>query len=158
MKITGNTQGEIAGPCEKQGMQGAIEIFSFDHLVQIPRSEDTGLPVWPRLHSNIKVSKEIDKSTPKLYQALCTGELLQEVDFAWIHGTDIGSEEKYYTVRIEQALITGIRPWAPNRLDPDNTVYRYLEEVLFAYEKITWTWVPDGIEYVDYWTKSGKGI
>ncbi len=83
MTIKGETQGPIDGSCDLKDLEGTIEIYSFDHTVEVPRSRETGLPTGRRVHLDITVNKEVDKSTPKLYKALCDGEKLTEVVFSW---------------------------------------------------------------------------
>ncbi len=151
MTITGENQGPIQGSCDLKGLEGKIEVFSFNHKVEIPRKSDTGSHLGNRVHSNITVLKETDKSTPKLYQALCTGEQLTEVTFSWYRYTEIKGDLKYYTVHIENSIITCIDPWVPNRLDPANAGYHHMENVSFLYGKIRWTWEIGIIEYEDCW-------
>uniref|UniRef100_UPI00047F47E0 type VI secretion system tube protein TssD n=2 Tax=Paraburkholderia mimosarum TaxID=312026 RepID=UPI00047F47E0 len=62
-----------------------------------------------------------------------------------------GTEEKYYTVKLSNAILTNVRAWTPNCLAPENKQMGHMEEISFAYEKITWTFEPDGIEAEDSW-------
>ncbi len=152
MWITGKSQGPIEGSVDLKDTKGSIELYSYDHKVAIPRSPDTGLYKGRRLHHEITVCKETDKSTPKLYQALCTGEVLTDVIMSWYRFMDVKGPVKLYTVMIENSIITCIKPWIPNRMDPSYEGYYHMENVSFSYEKITWTWEPDGIKFIDSWT------
>ena len=151
MNLTGVNQGSIDGSSDLP--EGTIEIYEFKHSVAIPRSGETGLPVGRRIHHDIKICKETDKSTPKLFKALCDGEKLTTVEFSWFRpdGTPGGEKEKYYTVQLENAIITRIKPYSPQRLDLTKEGFKFMEEVSFAYEKIIWIWEPDGIEHEDLW-------
>ncbi|OQY58665.1 MAG: hypothetical protein B6245_10625 [Desulfobacteraceae bacterium 4572_88] len=152
MTLKGESQGTIDGSCDVKDLKDTIEIFAFDHVVELPRSRDMGLPTGRRVHLDITVSKEIDKSTPKLYKALCDREKLTEVIFSWYRPDgETGGRDNYYTVRLEDAVITRISPCAPHRLDPSNVTQKFMENVSFAYEKIIWTYEPDGIEHEDMW-------
>ncbi len=155
MTITGENQGLIQGSCDLKDLEGKIEVFSFSHKVEIPRKSDTGSHLGNRVHSNITVLKETDKSTPKLYQALCTGEQLTEVIFSWYRYTKIKGDLIYYTVRLEKSIITAIEPWVPNRLDTANTANHHMENISFLYGKIRWRWEPDHTEYEDSWLTPG---
>jgi len=62
-----------------------------------------------------------------------------------------GTEEKYYTVKLSNAILTNMKSWTPNALDPENRQMGHMEDVSFTYEKITWTFDPDGIEAEDSW-------
>jgi type VI secretion system secreted protein Hcp len=102
------------------------------------------------------ITKEIDRSTPMLYQALCTGELLTDVTLDWYRLDGSGDEELYFSMRMENATITRIHPWVPNVLDRTSEGLRHMEDVSIAYEKIIWTWEPDGIEFEDQWGEFGE--
>ena len=150
--ITGESQGVIEGSCDLEELAGKIEIYAYEHLVDIPRDKHSGLPIGRRVHRAITFTKEIDKSTPKLYQALCKGEKLSEVEFAWYRYVEGGGHDIYYTLRLENALITSIKPGISTQLKTGQQDSLHLEDVSLTYEKIIWTWVPDGIEFEDAWT------
>ena len=103
------------------------------------------------MHGPTTLTKEIDKSSPKLFQALTSGEQMKTVVLEFYRISPKGTEEKYYTVKLENAILTSIRSWTPNCLDPDNKQMGHMEDVAFTYEKITWTFDPDGIEAEDSW-------
>ncbi|MNS82421.1 Major exported protein [compost metagenome] len=48
-------------------------------------------------------------------------------------------------------MVVGTRLWVPNCLQPDNRQLGHMEDVELTYEKIVWTWEPDGIESEDSW-------
>ena len=150
LRITGEVQGEIEGSCELEDREGTILVQAFDHLVEIP-TDERGVAAGRRRHSPITITKEIDRSTPMLYQALCTGELLTEVVLDWYRFDEGGEEELYFSLEMNNAMITRIRPWVPNVLDRGNEQLRHMEDISIAYESIIWTWEPDGIEYEDRW-------
>ncbi|MBF0237890.1 MAG: type VI secretion system tube protein Hcp [SAR324 cluster bacterium] len=180
MEIEGESQGVIEGSCIKKDFEKTIELYSFEHNVEIPQNTSTGLFTGIRIHRPIIIYKEIDRSTPKLYQALCTCEKLKTVTFSWHRFVRAGSPELFYKVELENASIVDVRPWIQNRRElvehaswhqvkvdsgngqgqvysrsePYENMLPHMERVSFTYEKITWTWVPDGIEYVDTWTSS----
>ncbi len=148
--IIGEEQGQIEGSCDTDGREGTIQVLRFDHSVEIPTSAD-GITAGRRVHRPFIISKETDKSTPMLFQALCTGELLSEVILDWYRIDGTGEQELYYTIKLYNALISKVRPWVPDILDQSKSAYRHMEDVSFTYEKIIWTWEPDGIEYEDAW-------
>lgn len=150
LTITGEVQGLIEGSCELDEREGTILVQAFDHVVEIP-TDDRGIASGRRMHRPMMITKEIDKSTPMLYQALCTGELLTEVTLDWYRLDGTGDEELYYSIELENAMITRIHPWVPNVLDRSSEGLRHMEDVSIAYERIIWTWEPDGIEYEDAW-------
>lgn len=151
MTLMGENQGKIDGSCEMQGREDTILIEAFDHEVRIPRDPQTGLSTGKRIHNALSVVKVFDKASPKLYQALCTGEHMKDVTLKWYRIDATGQEEHYFTHVLEDAIIVSIKPWMPNCLDPQTESYTHMEEVMFTYKKIRWTWEIDGIESEDSW-------
>ena len=151
LSITGKDQGKIQGSCLFKEHEKEIEIYSFDHVVEVPANLDSPVSSGQPVHTPIVINKEVDKSSPKLYQALCRREVLTEVIFYWYRYTENGQYSLFYSVRLENALIAKIKPWMPNFFDLENErQYRFMEDVSFNYEKITWSYGPDGdVEYED---------
>ncbi|QTA79706.1 Putative Type VI secretion system tube protein Hcp [Desulfonema limicola] len=155
MEITGETQGKIEGSGEMP--RGNIKIFGFEHIVEIPRSQNTGLPTGPRIHNDIVIVKEVDKSTPRLYKALCEGEKLTRIELSWNRPLkDLSENENYYLISLRNAIITRIQPVISQEYPIKD--YKIMEKISFAYEKIIWTWKPDNIIHEDSWIEPNKII
>jgi len=105
-----------------------------------------------RVHNPLIITKVFDKSSPKLYQALCTGEHMTEVVIKWYRIDPTGQEEHYFTTALEDAIVVSMKPNMPNCLDPVMESFSHMENVAFTYRKIKWTWEADGIESEDDWT------
>jgi type VI secretion system secreted protein Hcp len=151
MELTGNNQGKIDGSVTQQGRENTILIEAMNHMVRIPRDPQTGLPTGKRIHEALTVTKVYDKSSPKLYQALCTGEHFSDVSIKWYRIDPTGQEEHYFTHKLIDAILVDIKPWMPNCLDPSTESFSHMEDLSFTYRKIIWTWEPDGVEAEDDW-------
>ncbi|MRR57179.1 MAG: Hcp family type VI secretion system effector [Deltaproteobacteria bacterium] len=151
LTLSGEKQGKIDGSCEMQGRENTILVYGMSHDVTIPRSPHDGLATGKRVHGPLTITKEYDKSSPKLYQALCTGEHLKDVTIKWYRITKQGTEEHYFTHKLEDAIVVGISPSMPVTLIAANEPYRHMENISFTYKKIKWTWEPNGIESEDSW-------
>jgi type VI secretion system secreted protein Hcp len=151
LTVTGNTQGEIEGSCTIKGHEKTMLIQALDHTIEIPKSPQTGLPTGKRIHGPLTLVKEIDKASPKLFQALTSGEQLSDVKLSYYRISPAGKEELYYTVELKNAIITHMKKFFPNCLDPVSKTIGHMEEVAFTYETIIETWTPDGIEAQDSW-------
>lgn len=149
--LDGETQGKIDGSCTIQGHEKAILVQMVDCTIEIPKNPQTGLPSGKRKHLGMKITKDIDKSSPKIMQALCAGEHMKTVDLKFYRITKDGKEEEYYKITLTNAIIVDTRVWVPNCLEETSKPMGQMEDVTFTYEKITWTWVPDGIEAEDSW-------
>ena len=156
MMITGANQGLIEGSVDLQGHEQTIMVYAHDHIVDCEINERTGQVMARHQHHPLSIVKEIDKSSPKLYQALATGERLSDVTIKWYRLDCTGAEENYFTIYLEDARIVSIRSCTPSALDLGLTNYSPVEEVSFLYHKITWTWELDGIEFEDSWIRLGK--
>ena len=151
LTLKGKNQGEIKGSCPISGHEESILVQAFNHEVSIPTNIQTGAPTGPRAHQSFTITKEYDKSSPKLYQALTSGEHMDTVKIELYRINPKGTEEHYFTTTLNDALIVSIKPWMQNALDPAAKNYTHMEDVSFTYRKINWQWVPDGIESEDDW-------
>lgn len=151
LTLTGNNQGPIQGSCTQAGHEEEILVEAFDHIIDIPRDRQTGLPTGPRVHGAMKVTKYFDASSPKLYQALATGEQMSEVMIKWYRINPMGTQEHYFTTTLQEAIIVSIQAYMPNCLDAQKEGYGHMEEVSFTYSKIIWRFEEGGIESEDSW-------
>ncbi len=151
MKIEGKTQGEIKGDCPQGGDKAdSIIVFGVKHMVEIPKDTHTGLPTGQRIHHPLTITKHIDQATPKLYKACCCGEQCTvTLDHYRINAE--GTEEKYFTIVLEDAIVVSMEKETPLTFLPENKTYSDMESVSFTYSKITWTYNDGNIEYVDDW-------
>jgi type VI secretion system secreted protein Hcp len=152
MSLNGEKQGLISQGCgDMKGREDTILCQALNHEVSIPRDPQTGLPTGKRKHSALTVTKVYDKSSPKLYQALCTGEQMRDVTLKFYRIDPAGTEQHYFTVKLDTAIVVSMRPWIANCLDPAKESFTHMEDVSFTYRKVIWTWVPDGVEFQDDW-------
>lgn len=151
MEVTGKNQGKIDGSCDMDGRENTILVYGLDHKVYIPRDPQSGLPSGKRIHGPLTVEKEIDKASPLLYQALCTGEQLSNVTIKKYRIDPTGAEEHYFTITLEDAIIVDMSPYMPLAFLTENEPYRHMEKVSFTYSKIKWKHEVDSKESEDSW-------
>jgi type VI secretion system secreted protein Hcp len=158
MTMEGMTQGVIEGPCMLSGRDGAMLVYKFSHELDVPFDSKSGLPTAKLTHSPLTVTKVFDKASPKLYQALKNGERFKYVAFEFYRLNANGTEEHYFTIRLEDAVIVSIKPYVLSEADSSTEILSgHMEELTFTYKKIVWTYEPEGIQTEDVWqsTKSG---
>jgi type VI secretion system secreted protein Hcp len=149
--VEGEKQGKIEGSVKVKGHEGKILVQAVDHVIEIPKSPQTGLPTGKRVHQPMTLTKEIDKASPKLFQALTSGEQTQEREpgvlphLAQGHGREVLHRQAHLGHPDQRPS------WTPNCLNPENKQMGHMEDISFTYEKITWTFEPDGIEAEDSW-------
>ncbi len=150
LTINGKSQGAIEGDCTQKGREKQIIGYALDHTMVIPQDTHTGLPTGQRVHKPFVITTDVGKATPKIFQACSTGERLDvTADFYRIN--DKGLEEKYYTVKLTNAIVVNAKEWFPETFINDHAGYKHMLTAALAYEKIVWTYVPDGIEAEDDW-------
>ena len=155
LSLKGIKSGDIKGSVTQKGREGKIMVIAANHHINSPRDLSSGLAINRRLHKPLIITKEVDKSSPVLYNVLCTNENLSEVllEFwqASVQGAraGAGTETKYYTIKLTNAHIVDISLNMLNNKNPELVRYAEYEEVAFVYEKIEWTFVTGGITASD---------
>lgn len=159
MSIKGEVQGPITegaftadsvGNIWQQGHENEILVQAFDHNITIPTDPQSGQPSGQRVHRPLRVTKVFDKSSPLLYQALCTGEKLTTCELKWYRIHE-GEEQHYFTMKLEDAVAVDVQSYMPNCQDPSQAQFTHLEVWSFTYRAITWTHVVAGTQGSDDW-------
>ena len=138
MRIKGKS-GDIKGGVTTKGREGMIVVHALEHSVVMPTDTSTGMASGKRVHKPLVISKEIDKSSPLLHQALAQNEALSEVTIQFFAVVG-GVERNSYTITLKNARIAGIRHVMPDNKNADLARLPAYEELTFVYETITWTW------------------
>ena len=154
--LKGQKTGQIKGGIIQKGREDSIGVIAVQHSIVSPRDPQSGLPTGQRMHKPWVFTKELDKADPILYQVLTTNENLSEATFKfWTPQvratTGTGAEVQHYTVKLTNANIASIDFRMANIRHPDLVKFTEYSEVALTYQRIEWTWVPDGIMAVDDW-------
>lgn len=143
MTIKGNTQGlitagaltrESVGNAWQQGHEDQILVQALSHGIVVPGGAQSGR----RMHKPLIITKVIDKSSPLINNALCSGEVLSTCRVEWYRTSDHGTQEHFYTMELQDAVITGAEVLMPHCQDLDNAHLTQLERVHFSYRTISW--------------------
>jgi len=115
-----------------------IEISSFAHSMEQPASASastSGGATAERVnHGTFDIVKAIDKASPKLYDACCTGKHISTVTLELCRaGSD---KQKYLEIKLEQVLVSKIIPSGSSTSPSGFPV----ETVSLSYGKIKWTY------------------
>lgn len=155
MKLTGETQGVIQGSVTQAGREDSILVIGMGHTVSAPYDAATGLPTGKRQHRPIRIVKEIDKSSPKLFTALTNNENLTDVAIRFWRPGGSGQEVQYYTIELINAKIVSIMPNHSSVLSnsPDVDPDPMTETVTFVYQTIVVTWEDGGVTSEAGWNQ-----
>jgi type VI secretion system secreted protein Hcp len=156
LKLKGQRQGEIKGSVTQKGRENKIMVIAVSHEIISPRDAASGLPTGKRMHKPFVITKELDKSSPLLYNVLCNNENISEWELQ--HWTPqisaaggTGAEKNHYTVKLTNANVASIAFRMANNKHPDLMKFAEYEEIAFTYQKIEWCWIDGGITAMDDW-------
>jgi type VI secretion system secreted protein Hcp len=136
------------------GRENSIECSSFDYGVISPREASSGLLTGRRQHRPVEVWKRIDMSTPLLLKALCENDKVVSAELKFFRPAvgGEGSEEHYYTVKLEEGYISGIEHKSEDALMAGELAPPAMEKVTFFFQDITWTYEVNGATHTDRWS------
>lgn len=126
--------GTVAIVGQKQGAFSPIALLGISHEIVSPRDPASGLPTGKRMHKPFVITKELDKSTPLLLNALVSNENLTSVLIGLLR-----NGAPFATIRMENASVANY------------VTHGTTETWSFTYRKITWTFVDGGITASDDW-------
>jgi type VI secretion system secreted protein Hcp len=156
LKIKGQKSGDVKGSVTQKGREDSIGVIAVSHEIVSPRDPASGLPTGKRMHKPFVITKELDKSSPILYNILVNNENVTEFELKFwtpqlkaAMGT--GAEVQHYTVKLTNANIANINFRMLNNKNPELMKFAEYEEVSFTYQKIEWTWNDGGIVAEDDW-------
>jgi type VI secretion system secreted protein Hcp len=133
MHVDGGTLGTIDGEATEQGHEKWITVEGYDGDTVLPVSTGTGggAGAGKVQFKPIVITKTIDKSTPKLFQALVTGRHLPAVQIDFVRPGGAGADEVFYSVKLEQVLVTDI-----HQIDEGKADGHALEQVSLDFQSI----------------------
>lgn len=156
----GKTQGSITsgaftadsvGNIYQEGHEDEVLVQAFDHVVTVPTDVQSGQPTGQRMHKPLTITKVFDKSSPLFYNALTTGELLSKCTLNFYRTSSEGTQEKYFQIELEDAIVTNIKAFMYNCQDPTKSHFTHLEDISFTYRRITWSHTVAGTSGSDDW-------
>ena len=113
-----------------------IELVGFKHMMDQPASataSSAGGATAERVnHGAFDIIHLIDKASPKLYEACCTGKHLKDATIELCRAG--GDKMKYMEIKLEQVLVSKVEPQG---LASDGFPN---EKISFSYGKIKWTY------------------
>jgi type VI secretion system secreted protein Hcp len=104
--ITGQTQGWIQGESTNASTTAWIVTDALATSVYIPLN-DLNMPADNRVHRPIQFIKQFDKSTPRLFQALITNEILTNVTYRY-YTNDGGVDRLLTEIILNNARLVNI--------------------------------------------------
>ncbi len=151
LSIVAERQGPILGGVTQKGREGKILVIAVQHEIVCPRDPQSGMPTGKRMHKPFSIIKELDCSSPLLYQLICTNENIRDARIDFWTTTPTGQEKQHYTVHLTNANITAINFKMANIRSSKLVRLAEYEEIAFTYQKIEWTWNEGNKSASDDW-------
>jgi type VI secretion system secreted protein Hcp len=85
---------------------------------------------------DFSITKQLDKASPKLFQACCTGEHINEVSLELCKAG--GDKQKYMTYKMSDVIVSSYRPGGSSQGGDSLPI----EEVSFRFAKVQLEYVP----------------
>jgi type VI secretion system secreted protein Hcp len=154
LTLTGAALGAIQGDStvSSLGRENTIEIVSFTHALRGQFERASGRATGRRFYEPITFTKRLDRSTPRLRDALIRNDPLSGT-FKWFRPspTGDGTTQQFLTITFSDARITSAVMRLPNTLDAATAPLPPLEDVSLVFNAIEWEWTPGGISVSDEW-------
>jgi type VI secretion system secreted protein Hcp len=150
LTMKGARSGEVRGDANKDH---AIGVMAVSHEITAGRELASGAGTGKRQHFPIRITKEVDGSTPILLQMLATSEVIVSWKLDFFEPNVQGVEKNYYRIELVNAQVFSYKFTQPNSKEDGGKRAGY-EEVAFNYQKITWVAVDKGITASDDWDGS----
>lgn len=128
----------IPGESTDEKHKDWIELIHYDHKIEQPASStasSVGGATAERVnHGTFNIVHQLDKATPKLLEACCTGKHIKEITFELCRAG--GDKIKYMEIKLEQVLISRVEA-----VGSSESASGYpTETVSLSYGKIKWTY------------------
>jgi type VI secretion system secreted protein Hcp len=141
--IEGTKQGKFKGESTKKGLESKFPGLGFQYELKSPRDAATGQSSGKRQHGAIVITKEWGASTPQLFQACVTNEVLKSVLIEFFRTDPNGQEYLFQTIRLTNATISNIKQYTgvpDSSKSSAKTQAAYdtheLEEISFTFQRI----------------------
>lgn len=139
MTITGSVQGLISAGCSAENSIGKkFQAEHADKIVLLSYSHSMANigAIGKPMHNPITFSKNIDKASPLLAQALSNREQLT-CSISFYRTSTYGLQEKFYSVELKDGIIADLMVEMPHTLFQDDS--EPLEHLAIRYKEISWT-------------------
>lgn len=162
MTLHGSRQGLISagafteasvGNSYQNGREDKIMVQAFSHGILLPNGAGAGR----RTHKPLVITKTIDKASPLIQVALCSGERLSKCCLEFYRTSAHGTQEHFYTIELEDAQIVSAEVFMPDCQDPVTAHLTQREKVHFSYRRIYWRHEISRTMGSDEWQSEGQG-
>ncbi len=162
ISIEGQTQGNITkdaftadsvGNIYVEGHENQILVQEVNHRITVPTDPQSGQPAGQRIHGPLIFTCSLNKAVPLLYSALSSGEMLPNVELSWYRTSIEGKQERFFTTKLIDAVITDIDLVMPHIQDKNNKDFTQFFKVSMSYRGVEWEHLTASTAGSDDWRK-----
>lgn len=137
MHVDGGALGTIEGEATEKGHEKWITLAGYDGDATAPTASGSGGggAAGKVQFEPIVVTKPIDTSTPKLFEALVTGRQLPAVQIDFVRPDGAGGDVVFYSVKLKNVLVTEV-----HQSDAGKSDGHMLEQVSLDFQSIEITY------------------
>lgn len=146
LTLSGAGQGDITGDVIEAGREGTILVSEIHHLMHIPVDPTTGQPSAALQHEPFVFTKQVDRATVNMYQALSNLESLTATFKYYRSDPQTGQLQEYFSIQLTNALLIAIEPIKAEIQDPANTAFPDMERVRMTYQEILITHESESVQ------------
>ena len=123
----------------------------YEQGVVTAREASSGNATGRRQFTPLLIRKRIDKSSPLIFKALCTNQVI-EAKFKFFRPSPAGdgNTQQFFTVEIKQGRVASAKQILPNTLVPATSHEPPMEEVTFVFHTITQTYEDGGVTHEEH--------
>lgn len=151
MTITGKAQGLISAGCSSQDSIGnKCQVGHTDEIMVLALNHSMANigNIKHATHGPIVITKNVDKSSPLLAQALTNREELK-CTISFFRTSQYGAQEKFYTIELQGGQIADLMLDLPHAVLQSDAEAQ--EQLSIRYRRIAWTHHLAGTSGVSYW-------
>lgn len=136
--IQGQKQGSFKGQSSNASHQGQIQGLQFSVTATSPHNMTTGMASGKTQYSTVTLTKPWDASSPQIFQAAISNEVLTSVEFDFVRPGANGQESVFETVRLTNATIASVKDFVRDTESSSGSSQssEALEDVAFTFQKI----------------------
>ncbi|MFX0015398.1 MAG: Hcp family type VI secretion system effector [Promethearchaeota archaeon] len=123
---------DINGEAIEENHEDWIDVLAYSHNVRIPDLTDPTRSVGVRQHTPLRVTKMVDRASPKLYQFCVDGNSIASVKLEFCMTNE--GHSVFYKIELQNARIVSVQDYGMSSEDIPT------ETVSFVYERIKWVY------------------
>lgn len=151
--LTDDAGNLVKGSVDINGREGSIEVVELMHSVDLPTDDKTGRITAKRVHGDYALIKEVDSSSPYLYQGVIMGKRYKKAELKFYKINNNGQKVEYFRTTLENVRINEMEPFMLDIKNPAFEKHNHLEALYLSYEKITWHYIDGNIIHSDSWNE-----